>query len=75
MTTGRFPLVGNRMHMLLETALEQVCASIAFHMGKPSDELRGAIRAQIRVALFCARVLGKISNNGRHLPTIETDHL
>ena len=75
MTTGRFPLVGNRMQMLLDTVLEQVCSSIAFHQGKPSTELRSALRAQIRVALFCARVLGKISNNGRHLPTIETDHL
>ena len=63
-----------RLEMLLETALLQVCGTITTRMREPDTETQTRLRDQIRTALFCARVLGKLSRNRvRQAPTMELD--
>jgi len=63
-----------RLEMLLESALGQVCSTITTRQAEPSPEMQTALRDQIRVALFCARLLGRLARNKvRQAPTMELD--
>ena len=63
-----------RLEMLLESALGQVCSTITTRMVEPDAEMQARLRDQIRVALFCARLIGRISRNrARHAPAVEVD--
>ena len=63
-----------RLEMLLETALLQVCSTITTRMMEPDTETQTRLRDQIRVALFCARLLGRLARNRvRQAPTVELD--
>ena len=63
-----------RLEMLLETALTQVCGTITTRMMQPSPEMQNALRDQIKVAILCARLLGRISRNrARHAPAMEVE--
>ena len=63
-----------RLEMLLESALGQVCSTITTRMVEPDAEMQARLRDQIRVALFCAKLLGRISRNrARHAPAMEIE--
>ena len=63
-----------RLEMLLESALGQVCSTITTRMVEPDAEMQARLRDQIKVALFCARLIGRISRNrARHAPAMEIE--